>query len=385
MRVSLKDFKVGFPIASVWLGAMVGPSLLTGVFAMQYFAPYGGWTSILLMIFNVAISAIIVALAADIARRNKAYHFGDMSRAMYGKYNIIFGTLLNILMICSVLVNAAALLAVWKTLMFDVFGAPPIVGTISIIIVCTFLCIYGADIVRKASAIMTVILFIGMIALFGFSVWANWGNWSSILSNSTPVEGFTMGRGIWRAFVLGFYQTTIAMHLSAVQQTLETKQHTVAFGICSFLMILFAFCCTELIVLPYASELVTSGVSIPIYRVVTTKFGTYSKIGSIIYSITMFFAIISSFVPIIQSSISRFDPYYPKTGVFNNSRFRYFISVVLFWIIAIFVSKVGLTALIGKAWLYLGYVSLPLIVIPCVILPLKLRREERISDSEPTG
>lgn len=37
------SFKTAFPIASAWFGALVGPSMVSGVYALVYFAPYGAW------------------------------------------------------------------------------------------------------------------------------------------------------------------------------------------------------------------------------------------------------------------------------------------------------------------------------------------------------
>jgi len=367
------DFKVGFPIAAVWFGTMVGPSLLTGVFSSIYFAPYGGLWSILFMVFNVLISVIVVSTAAEVSRRNKAYHFGAMSKAMYGKYSPVFGPVLDILMICSVLVNAAALIAVWKTLVLDVFGMSPIFGTISIIIICTLLTAYGAGFVRKASSVMTVILFIGMMAIMGITIYLNQGSWGSLVSSTTPLEGFSVGQGFWKIFVLAFYNTTICMHLAAVNQTLESPKHSVAFGIYSFVLILFAFASTTTIILPYAADAVVAPV--PMLAVIEGNFGSLSNVGKWIYSITMFFAIISSCVPTMQSCLSRVDNYLPRKGIFEKNFFRNALGGILYWVIAIAVSTMGLTAIVSRGWSVLGYVSVVLIVIPCVIImPIKWRK-----------
>ena len=53
------SFSVAFPIASVWFGALVGPSMVSGVFAAVYFMPYGMW-GLLLPFVSMAVASLIV-------------------------------------------------------------------------------------------------------------------------------------------------------------------------------------------------------------------------------------------------------------------------------------------------------------------------------------
>ncbi len=54
------SFLVAFPVSSVYFGALVGPSMVSGVFAAVYFAPYGAW-GLILPLVTMGLAAFIVA------------------------------------------------------------------------------------------------------------------------------------------------------------------------------------------------------------------------------------------------------------------------------------------------------------------------------------
>ncbi len=60
MEKRYSSFSVAFPIASVWFGALVGPSMVSGAFAVVYFMPYGMW-GLLLPFVSMGVASVIVS------------------------------------------------------------------------------------------------------------------------------------------------------------------------------------------------------------------------------------------------------------------------------------------------------------------------------------
>ena len=59
MWLGKASMKTAFPIASVWFGALVGPSMVSGAFAVVYFSPYGMW-GMLLPFVSMGVACVIV-------------------------------------------------------------------------------------------------------------------------------------------------------------------------------------------------------------------------------------------------------------------------------------------------------------------------------------
>lgn len=374
--MKLQDFKVGFPLASVWFGALVGPSLLTGVFGTVYFAPYGGAWSMLIMLASVLVAVTLIVFASEVTKRNQAYHFGAMSKAMYGKWDPILGTILNIYMLVSVLVGAGTVIATTSSLLQDLLGVSPLLGSVMMAALCTFLAAFGAKFVRAISSVMSVILIVGMALLVGIIVYFNHGSWGQILTSWVPADGYKVSAGFYGAVVLALYQSSFAMHLCSVEQTLKTKGHTIAFAISCVVLLFIAFCASTLMVLPYIPEVLPE--NIPLISIIQNHFGKLSAIGTVLYTVTMFFALVSSAVPIMQSCIARVDGWYPRKGLLNSVICRNVITGILFWVIALCVSFLGLKGIVSTVYSYLGYAAVPLIVIPCCfVLPIKRSRAKR--------
>ena len=81
----LSHFKRGFPVSAVWFGALVGPSLLSGGYAVTYLCPYGAWGVILPLIMELPI-VILAAMSASIVAKNRTYDYASLGKVVYGKF-----------------------------------------------------------------------------------------------------------------------------------------------------------------------------------------------------------------------------------------------------------------------------------------------------------
>lgn len=377
----MKNFKVGFPIASVWFGALVGTSLLTGVFGTVYFAPYGGAWSLILVLITTLISVVVSYFAMETIRRNKAYDFGTLTKAWYGKYSLVFGILIDLYMLISTFTGAGSMVATMGGILNQLFGIPEWTGFIVLAIVASILAIFGAKAVRAAGSVMSVLLIAGLFIITGTVIYVSRGNWGTILTNWTPMEGYSIGTGIRKAAILGGYGCGICLTFCSVSQNVETKRHSLAFFVCSLVMIFGAYLLSSLMVQPFISDCINE--NIPVLSVITNNFGKAAGIGTAIYTITMFLAIVSSAVPAMLACTARVDRYYPRTGKFANPVVRNVITAAIYWIAALLFSLLGLKTIVGGVYTYLGYICIALVVVPTIIIqPIKWAKEKKAAATE---
>lgn len=381
----MKSLKIGFPIAAVWFGMLVGPSLMTGSYGTVYYGPYGALGGIVCMLVAVIVAVILCSFTAEVCRREKVYNFNDFGKAIYGRFAPVLCIVLNLYMTVSVILNNGAILSATGTLMTDMFNLPAWVGMAIMIILTVLLAIFGAEFVRKSSAILSVVLVIGLFGLAGAAIYFNWGNWD--VSLSAPVlEGYKLGAGIKAAALLGLYQISVGLHLAAVQDTLKTKSHTASFAVCSVALLMLAYFCGTLMVFPWVSDAAKNNV--PMLYVIANHFGSFSGIASWIYTITMFFALLTSAVPVTRSVVATLDRYLAKLSFLKNGILRTVLAGVFLWVISLLLSKLGVAGILGTLYGYMGYISVPLVIVPCcIIMPIRWSRQkkEQLANADVDG
>ena len=119
--------KRGFPISCVWFGAIVGPSLLSGVYAPVYLSPYGAWAVVLPIIMEIPI-CILAAMSAGIVAKHKTYDYASLGRVVCGKwfkYMIVF---LDYYIILSFIIGGASVATIEGSIGAKAFGCSEFVG-----------------------------------------------------------------------------------------------------------------------------------------------------------------------------------------------------------------------------------------------------------------
>ena len=157
-------FRIAFPVSAVWFGAIVGPSMISGVYESVYFAPYGAWGIILPMI-AMGIAAVVIGMGANVARRFRVYDYNSYSKKLYGKFSKILTPVLEIYMVIAMIVGGSAVIAMSSTFLNDLLGIPQLGGALIMAVICIVLVLWGAGLVRSASSLMSVVMIAGLVIL----------------------------------------------------------------------------------------------------------------------------------------------------------------------------------------------------------------------------
>ncbi len=363
------SFKIAFPVASVWFGALVGPSMISGVFAASYFAPYGV-AGLLLPMLSMGLAAFIIAMGAEVVRKHKVYNYYDYANCLYGKLGKVLTPVLEIYMIIAMIVGGSAVVSMGGIFFSDLTHLPKLLGSIIVAIISIVLVLWGDRLVRASSALMSVVMIAGMILLSLFAVINRGERTAEIVSSFYIPEGVSLWAGVSGAIALGLSNACNALTLSAVEQNVEKPRHSAAIGVCSFILNSCAFILSTLLLLPYCPDALKE--SVPVLSIVNSFLVENAPWLPAVYSVTMFLALLSSGAPQLHAVVSRIRPIFPKKGVLGNSYVSGAVIGVIYFACCIFISRVGLQTIISKGYSMLGYLAIPLIVIPvCILMPLR--------------
>lgn len=369
-KISEKNsLKIAFPVSSVWFGALVGPSMISGAFAASYFAPYGA-VGLLLPFISMGIAAIIIAMGAEIVRREQVYTYSDFADCIYGGFRKYLTPVLELYMIIAMVVGGSAVVSMGGVFFSDMSGLPEITGAIAVSAISIVLVLWGEKLVRASSSFMSIIMIVGMVLLTVLAVINRSGDLKNILLDFSVPRDIPLSAGIAGAAALGFSNACNALTLSAVEQEVKTARHCTAIGICSFLLNSMAFILSTLLLLPYCPEVLKE--TVPTLAVINQFLAVKAPWLPMVYSVTMFFALLSSGAPQLHAVASRVRAVYPKTGILSGNTNRNLVTGVIYFTCCILISRFGLRAIISKGYAMLGYLAIPLIVLPiCVLMPLR--------------
>lgn len=369
------SLKIALPVSFVWFGALVGPSMISGAFAAAYFAPYGA-AGLLLPMLSMGIAAIIIAMGADITRRERVYSYSMLANRIYGRYSRVLTPLLEVYMVIAMIVGGSAVVSMGGTFLQGLTGLPELVGAVVMAVISIALVLWGERLVRASSSVMSVVMIVGMLLLSVIAMANRPQQLAEALQSFRVPEGVSLRAGISGAVALGFSNACNALTLCAVEQEVREKKHAVAIGVCSFVLNSLAFILSTLLLLPYCPDVLLDAV--PTLSVIENFLAQRAPWLPTVYMVTMFLALLSSGAPQLHAVAYRVKGLYPKRGVFADARVCNLTTGILYFALCIAISSFGLRAIISKGYSMLGYLAIPLIVLPiCVIVPLRRCLRER--------
>lgn len=374
MRLGKASMKTAFPIASVWFGALVGPSMVSGAFAVVYFSPYGMW-GMLLPFVSMGVACVIVGFGLLGIKEWRVDNYSDYGKRLYGRYAKYLGPLLEIYLILAMLVGGSSVIVMGGIFFHDLIGVPTLVGQIFMAIISSVLVLWGAELVRRSSVFMTIVLLIGFFLLIIISCYSESAALTEKILNWYVPDGVNPWSGILPAVALGLSNACNALTLSSVGQHLRTNGDVVLTTIISFIINSLMFIGCVLFLLPYVPDVLIEEVP-NLYVIQQYLVDDFFWLPAV-YNVVMLFGLASSGAPQLNAVTYRVINFYPDKGIFKNPVNRNICTSIIYMAVCILIAQLGLQTIIGKGYSMLGYLAIPLIVIPlCICLPACLHKEK---------
>ena len=366
MRIK-EDLKVAFPVSSVWFGALIGPSMVSGTYAAVYFAPYGAW-GIILSYLSMAGICLIVGLSAAIVYRNQTYEYARFAKVIYGRLSRFLTPVMDIFMILAMVVGGSAVLSMSGTLLNDLLNMPALAGALAMAVMGILLDTKGAGLVRLSSSIMTPILIIGFLFMSGSGIISHLDGLKNVLTDwdiSRPV----LTEGIQGAVLLGFSNLGMVTSLCSVEQKVTRTSQCIWIAVCSFLLNGTAFALTTLFLLPYCPEVLFA--EVPATYVIENYVAVNHPWIHHVYWLLMFFALLSSSAPQLHAVSARVLNLFPATENEKVQARRNLGIGILYMACCIAISTFGLYTIVSRGYSMLAGLGMPLIALPVAVYAIR--------------
>lgn len=371
---SIKSHSLALGIAFVGFTTQFGGGFASGAQIYQYFINYGIWGIVMPIVAQFLLS-LFYWYGMRYAFRHKKYDYRSFSNSFYGKTKVIFSNLYEIEYFIMVCMAPAVAFATGGATLRALLNIPYIICTIIIGIFILLITLWGSDIVRKCSSLLSVIIIVGLLVVLIPNIICQFDlitdSISKLYNGSMPVGSNESGSflsALWKGTLYGIFQITaiglMYQHVRGLKDEKEVgKSMIYMFFIDTIVMMLTVF---GLLAVAFNSEL--SSYSVPMLLLV--KSGVGAKVLTPIISILIILGSISTGVNMIAGIVERTVNQIQNRKKETNSKKQRIYSVVvslLFTLLTFGIAQFGLIPLVKVGYSYIGYATIVVIIIPFII------------------
>ena len=363
-----KGLPVFIGVASVWMGTHFGPGVASGTQLNQYYVGFG-IPGIVMTLVAMALLGFALYCSMEFSRIYHAYDYESWVTKLFGnKYVVI---LFDISFFVTIISAAGGSLNAIATLLQDFWGINYWVGVGIVIVVSMLLCAFGAELVRKSSAYMMFVVVGVLLLIMVLVIAAGDADLKGAVENQAANLGADMSAGnwlkaLWQAIIYGSFQATIVANIASVADTLPDRRESRRSAITGYIAntgLLLVLC---MMLFSFTNVYKVTEEALPFYSILARlNMGWLTTV----YIIVVFIAVISTVVGFAFAGVARFGKYYRPQGkkqLAHPVRDAAFVLVLLAACAAI--SQVGIMKLVKYGYSLLGYINLPVIVLPALII-----------------
>ncbi|MCI1930174.1 MAG: hypothetical protein LKJ13_00605 [Clostridia bacterium] len=355
-------FMATFSVASVWFASHAGGGFATGNQATQYYVQYG-WFAPIMAVITMAILALELRELMVLYNTHGCKNYKDLFYALYHPYDkleILFEIYFYIIVICAV----SAAIAGAATL-FTKVGLSYGLGVIVVGILLIIFTIFGAQLVAKASTVMSIIILICSFTIFISGIKYGWSGIKEVFSTHWATTG--IGLPIWKVFTYAGFQSVVVPAMVACGASLKTKRNVSLACLWGFIINAAALAVSCLMLLGWYSQYMAAGktaIALPCIYICEQ----INPALTYVYSISLFLCFVSTGVTSIYGLVTRFETNPGLEKLFKNTTARRAFLSFIGIIISMAFSLFGLTNIIKYGYGYCGYFGIFVIVLPAIFI-----------------
>lgn len=349
-------------VAAVWMGTHFGPGVASGTQINAYYVDYG-IPGILMTVVAMGFLAYALYCSMEFSRIYKTYDYQSWVDKLFGNKWVVI--LFDISFLVTILTALGGSLSAVATLLESQMGLNYWLGVALVIICGMLLCAFGANFVRNASSYMMFVV-VGMLAVIILLVVINGDGdlAGSVANQHDNLPKVNWLKALWSAIIYACFQATVVANIASVADGLSSRRESKKAAITGFIGNATLLLILSITLFSYTNVYTITAEKLPFYSLL-------QRLGydwlTYVYIVIVFIAVLSTVVGFAFAGVARFGKYYQsKTSKNNSLRDALFVGVLLLLCAA--ASRFGIVALVKTGYTILGYLNLPIIVLPAIIL-----------------
>ena len=346
-------------IGATWFGIHMGPGTASGRQGSTYYGAYGKW-GLITPVVAMGILGFVIYLVVEYSRQNKLTSYKQFFNHFFSPYEKVFSVIFDILFFFTYFMVVGAALATGGKILANQIGLPYLLCAAVIGFISLMLILYGEKLIRNANSVMTWFMLAIIVLLLFFALTSSKSAFSSEWAAKTWETG---GLLAFRSAVIyaSFQVAGVVGSVASVVKGLESKAESRKAALFGFftnaiLIILIAF-----MQFGYPQFAKAEMPNYEILKLLNVPVLYW------IYVVLIELAVISSVIGLNNGVVMRVQNYIKTSNVMMRS-----IGLnVIFMIGALAVSLLGLTKIVGPGFTMLGYMCLPMVIVPILFIGYK--------------
>lgn len=347
-------------IGATWFGVHMGPGTASGRQGSTYYSTYGNW-GLITPILAMGILGFIIYIVVEYCRQNGLTKYKDFFNHFFSPFEKIFSVLFDILFFFTYFMVVGASLATGGKILSNQIGLPYLACAAIIGVIALMLILYGEALIRNANSVMTWLMLAIIVSLLFFSLGSPQSQFSTEWAAKTWDSG-TLFPALKAAVIYASFQVTGAIgSVASVTSGLNSKAESKAAAIFGFLT--NSALIIMIIVMQYGYPQLTKA-EMPNYEILRLL---NIPVLYWMYVALVELAVVSTVIGLNNGVVTRIQKYVK----ISNPMVKNVVLNVIFMLGATAVSLLGLTKIVGPGFTMLGYMCLPLVIIPIFVIGYK--------------
>lgn len=356
-------------VAAVWFGTHAGGGFATGNQTKNFFV-VGGWNCLWMPLISILIIGLVYRASMIKALEANTYDYRSWSKAMYKPSKVmpvIYEILYLIVAVCGISVSIAG-----GASLFESYGLPYAAGIVIIGAIFFVLSIFGANLIRRASTVMTVVMAILMIliCIMGLKAHA-----PELAVNIQMHESASLGASIWSLLKYAGYQSVVLAIVVAVCKPLGSSKEVNKSVLAGYIMNAGILWLSTIMLFAWKDQI--QGTTLPTLTVIQSLGINWLQIA---YIVVLFLAFVSTGTTCTFACVTRFEKIVKFSK--NITVVRAVLSIIIMGF-CMLISTVGLDAIVLKGYGYTGVLGIPFVIIPIIAINL-FGKKKKISSTVET-
>ena len=364
VMISKDKMSVVVGVAFVWFTTQFGGGFASGNQLRQYFVQFGVWAFATCVLAQF-IGAFYQWYGLRYAKKHEVYDYRSFNNSFYGKYAPIFSNLYELVYIVTLCVAPAAAFATGYSKLESAFGINNWIGTIFVGVFIFIVAVYGTNVVRKVASTLSVMIVAGLFIVYIPNIVAQWGDISANIaaSASNPAPA---GKAFWTSIVYAAFQLGSIGLLFQHAKPFENPDDAKTSMVYGF-FVNTAICLMAVLgLMAITSDPKFATESIPLLLLVNR--GVAPDLLRPIISILIVLGSVSTAVNMIAGMSNRVCTSMDKSFDPTAKPGRNVIVVTLICtVVAFLIAQLGLNKIVSVGYAYLGYLTIPVVMIPYVV------------------
>ena len=371
-----------FGVAFVWFTTHFGGGFASGAQIYSYYVRYGIWC-LLMPALAMLYNSIFFAYGMRFARRHNVYDYRSYNNAFYGKFAPVFSNLFEILYICVMCVAPAVAFATGGATLSTLTGLPYLLCTLIIGIFIFIVAIFGTDLVRCVASVLSVCIIAGLLIVYIPNIIHGWPAITATAQQMTASKE-PFGKALYSAFLYGTFQlaniAVFVQHAKAFEKPDDAvKSMGLGFVINALMMTMV---CLGIMTVCTSPEMADT--SVPTLLMVQSGIG--KGFMTPLISILIILGAVSTAVNMVAAMVKRVSDglkkYAPHTDTSTGKKkisSREIVIALICCLIDSGIAQFGLLTLIQKAYSFLAYLAIPVILVPYIVHMIVTRFDRKES------